>query len=314
MNESIDQIILRYLENRATLSEKEILLSWLQESEEHVHFFKQWALSWEKTTMAFSEREEMDRQMREIFLTIRSRNKISRRVCIASIAAAILCFLVIKIFVTQGVSDDVIISAGSEKKEVILPDKSVVWLNKGSRLKYPQQFSKERDVYLEGEGYFDVQKDTKHIFRVITEHFTVKVLGTQFVVTDKKNIPFGEVILEEGRISLSAKDFPGDYLLKPNQMLRYDKKEKSVDIESVSAANYSKWKNNQLVFTNTLLRDVFVQLARWYDISVICASTTLEEIPVSLTVDKESKEEIFSLLALIAHFNYQIDGDVITVR
>src|SRR5690606_13434658 len=60
--------------------------------------------------------------------------------------------------------------------KLILSDGSKVWLNSVSSLKYPVQFGqKDRIVEAEGELFFEIKKDLKRPFYVITNGVKVEV-------------------------------------------------------------------------------------------------------------------------------------------
>ena len=69
------------------------------------------------------------------------------------------------------------------KSIIKLSDGSVVTLNSATTLKFPEIFEgKTREVYLDGEAYFDVHKDHLHPFIIHTNKMNVRVLGTSFNV------------------------------------------------------------------------------------------------------------------------------------
>lgn len=314
--EVTDTLIRKYLENCSTNAEKETLLKWVQESEEHQQYFKQWAQSWEKTMMVFRDEEEDRELLQEIHRRIGLQKSKRLWYRIATVAAvAVICFFSVKTFITKNHTPNyVTVITENEKKQIILPDSSLIWLNQQSSIKYPKKISRNRNIILVGEAYFDVKKDSRHPFVVYTENLTVKVTGTQFVVTDKKESPTGEVILEEGGVQLMTKDSQENYLLHPNQKLKFDKQSRQVDIKHVDAKNYTNWKNNRLFFFNTPLRDVFIQLEKWYNISIVCDDEKVKNTPVSFTVDNETEEDIFNMISLVTHFNYTIKDHEIVIR
>lgn len=88
-------------------------------------------------------------------------------------------------------------------KEVILPDGTKVWLNNSTTLKYPHEFSeKERNVYLEGEAYFEVTKNQHKPFIVQSDAMQIRVLGTTFNFKCDKNCRIAEATLIEGEIEV----------------------------------------------------------------------------------------------------------------
>lgn len=108
-----------------------------------------------------------------------------------------------------------------------LPDKSCVWLNSGSWLRYPTRFSEEsRRVEIRGEAYFEVESDKKHPFYVNTPGgLSVRVTGTKFNVSaydDERTI---EVVLEEGRVNVENAAGNINMALRPGECFYYDRQE-----------------------------------------------------------------------------------------
>src|SRR5690606_11414510 len=140
-----------------------------------------------------------------------------------------------------------------KRTEVVFPDGSKVWLNAGSQLTFPEIFEEEkREVYLEGEGYFEVEGDRKRPFYVHTADMVVKVLGTTFNVSSYHDDPFASTVLLSGEIELqSVGETSFDtQILKPGTaaVLRKDSKHLTISTETVE--NYISWTRKQLILKN----------------------------------------------------------------
>jgi ferric-dicitrate binding protein FerR (iron transport regulator) len=120
-------------------------------------------------------------------------------------AAALLIFAwyAVRLFNDDGVqivAEDAILAAQ------VLPDQSLVWLNEGSTLEFPESFSsKARRVVLTGEAYFEVDADPSHPFIVKTPHGEVRVTGTKFNVRAYANEDFEEVFVREGKVRFRSR-------------------------------------------------------------------------------------------------------------
>ena len=129
----------------------------------------------------------------------------------------------------QGAMQQIYASPGS-RVHFTLPDKSEVWLNSGSTLEYPVNFTipKQRRVKLNGQGYFKVTHDGKHPFFVETGELNIKVLGTSFDVSTYADDPFISSTLEKGSIVLV--DLQGKEIsrLKPGQKVLLDREKKGL--------------------------------------------------------------------------------------
>jgi len=107
----------------------------------------------------------------------------------------------------SGVKDSVVVALNGERKKVVLPDSTTVHLNSGSRLSYNKDFGKgNRQVWLNGEAFFEVTKDAAHPFLVNTDRMTVKVLGTVFNVKAYNTKEDIETTVVEGKVEVSLKE------------------------------------------------------------------------------------------------------------
>ncbi|HBX18828.1 MAG TPA: iron dicitrate transport regulator FecR, partial [Porphyromonadaceae bacterium] len=145
-----------------------------------------------------------------------------------------------KIAITQNTMNKLIVPYGKRSK-IVLPDGTQVWLNSGSSLEFPSDFSgKTRDVYLSGEIYIEVAHDTQKLFRVHASGFDVKVYGTQFNVTAYPNSQ-PSVVLVQGSVSLQSENKP-EIFLSPSEQALYS--ESGVfQTKKVDVTPFISWKN-----------------------------------------------------------------------
>lgn len=150
---------------------------------------------------------------------------------------------------------------------VVLADGTKVYLNAESELRFPVAFAGNmRDVYLEGEGYFEVARDTMKRFRVHTADMTAVVLGTSFNVksyADQENVA---TTLEEGHLKVICQQ--REYDLRPGYQLRYDKATHVSELVKVNTSYYTSWKNGYYWFNEMSLVEVMEILSKWYDLDV----------------------------------------------
>jgi len=158
------------------------------------------------------------------------------------------------------------------KYQINLPDGTRVWLNSGSALKYPLNFTGYfRKVELKGEGYFEVAKDKTKPFLVKTAQQEVEVLGTHFNISSYTDEAVVKTTLLEGSVKVKANTgdskVSAQEILKPGEQSQLSSNQIKVgpaDLESVMA-----WKNGDFVFEGDDLKSIMRQLSRWYDVEVI---------------------------------------------
>ena len=154
-----------------------------------------------------------------------------------------------------------------ETFKLILCDGTEVWLNANSKLVYPTAFiEKERTVFLEGEAYFKVTKDTKP-FIVKTDYLQTKVLGTEFNVKSY-TAEDSHVTLISGKVQVRSHENarfvdlePGkDAILLSNGQL---------EVKEVNSEAYTYWKDGYFYFDELTLADIMKSIGRWYNVNVI---------------------------------------------
>jgi len=129
------------------------------------------------------------------------------------------------------------------KSHLILPDGSTVWLNAGSRLSYNSGFgTTNRLLHLDGEGCFDVTKNRKLAFEVISGKTKIKVLGTRFNMRAYSEDIETKVTLLEGRLMCHTESATQPtFYLSPNQQAVINRQTQNLKIQNVNATDYSAW-------------------------------------------------------------------------
>lgn len=205
---------------------------------------------------------------------------------------------------------------GSQTK-VVLPDGSTVCLNSGSILKYDPDFlrRKSREVYLAGEGYFEVQADEKTPFIVHADDLNVKVLGTVFNVRSYPEDAEIEVDLIRGKVNVfSDSETRGNVILSPDEKLTYDKKSGKMSHSHADALQASRWTTGRLSFVNASVPEIMKVIERKYDVRIVLRSRHIKEevfsgsISATLTI-----EEILDYIDVDNKYRWKRNGQVITV-
>jgi ferric-dicitrate binding protein FerR (iron transport regulator) len=142
-------------------------------------------------------------------------------------------------------------------KVLYLPDGTKVWLNKNTSLIYPEKFStKQREVILDGEAFFDVTKDKKHPFVVKTSSFNIKVLGTTFNVHSYKEDVQVSAVLESGVIQLQSAQGDALVTMHPGQQALYKPDTKELEVSYVAVNEHTSWRYNLVTLNNVTIHEV----------------------------------------------------------
>lgn len=193
-----------------------------------------------------------------------------------------------------------------------LPDGSVVWLNSGSKLRYPITFNRQRrEVTLSGEGYFAVHHNPKQPFDVTTpDGLTVQVLGTKFNVNAYEGETSTEVTLEEGIVDVAVPSRQGSIRLQPSEQLRYDKLSHQLTKQQVDVYSKVAWRDGLLIFRNATLEEVFDRLERHFNVNIHFMNHTGEEYRYRATFRHETLPQILNYLAKSATLKWKIQAPV----
>jgi len=186
-----------------------------------------------------------------------------------------------------------------------LPDGSSGWLNSGSTIQYPVNFTK-RHVKVTGEAFFDVAKKNGKQFIVQTPALDITVLGTKFNVSAYSEDEYTEVVLEEGSVKLDGKSSTFSESLSPDERFVFDAKQKTGKIIPVDASLHSAWKDGKLVFRDQPLSAVLKKMERWYNVEFIMENEELQNYIYQATFQNETLEEVLKLLAFTAPISYKI--------
>ena len=192
-----------------------------------------------------------------------------------------------------------------KRSYLLLSDGTQVWINSGSRLVYAPQFTGDtREVFLEGEAYFEVAKDAVKPFYVRTDAFTVNVLGTKFNVKAYKDDKEYTTVLVEGKVSMKVQDqfFSKDAILAPNQKMTLIKGQDDFQRSNVDDTGfYTNWIYGYLEFKNANLSDVLKSIQRYYNIDIELNTNGQSSI-VSGKLDLKSEpDRVLTGLGLLSH-------------
>lgn len=327
----MNDIILKYLCGNASEEEKEVLFGWLRAAEENKKTFSEIRDQWLESGAAPVSDPEWQKQAFKRFMTkVEAKEKARRQIRLsyyrrvaASVAILLICslggyFVGRNPFFDSSAEEQLImnhvIMGKDSKGTVTLPDGTKAWLNANSKLIYPEHFSDDkRTVKLEGEGYFEVARNEKAPFFVETDGMVVNVLGTHFDVKNYKNKETIETTLLSGKVKVLLPGMSKGVILKPNQRISCNKRNGMYSLVDVNASDYIIWISDKLVCTNEKLSTVLYRMKHWYNMDIECKKGVPLDYRLSLTIRKESPEEILNLLTLISSIRYTIEGDKIII-
>ena len=179
------------------------------------------------------------------------------------IAASIILIASISILAGLRFYTTTVLCPAGEQKTAQLPDGSTVQLNAQSSVKFnPYWWKLNREVKLEGEGYFKVKKGEK--FTVKSSNGSTSVLGTSFNIYARENDY--EVTCLTGKVSVVASQ--DQMIITTNQSVKLNSKGKLNTSLSVNAKLATEWTNGKFLFTQVPLRKVLAEISRQYDVTI----------------------------------------------
>lgn len=200
--------------------------------------------------------------------------------------------------------------AGNEAVEVVLEDGTEVIVNRNSSLRYRRKFNQEeRKVYLSGEAWFDVTRDTTLPFVIDAGAALVEVLGTSFNVNAYKENPTVEITVESGLVALSSKEDQKDLIvMKAGSGGSYNKDQKELKLIPTSDPNSISWFTRELYFESSTLRELAAVVSRVYDVEILIMNEELASCPITVTFRDQSLEAILNVLKLTLDLQLTQDG------
>ncbi len=237
--------------------------------------------------------------------------------------------------------NEVKVSFGSKSK-IQLPDGTQVWINSGSKLTYSGKFKGHlREVFLDGEAYFDVVKDPQRPFIVHAANIDIRVLGTAFNVRAYDADKSIEATLIHGSIEVVNRSQPDapKVMLKPHEKMIFNKQieqvissspisrngiKENTSISTIlikplpkniadSVVHETSWLYNKLVFDEEEMTDVVIKLERWYNVKIKITDEKVKNYRISGTFIDETVDQALNDLQLLIPFKYENSNNIITI-
>ena len=195
-----------------------------------------------------------------------------------------------------------------------LSDGTMIYLNSESTLSFPVKFQgKERKVYLTGEAYFKVAKNTEHPFVVTAGELEVLVTGTTFGVRAYKDEKDIQTTLESGRVTVRVEG--KSVKLVPNKQVLFNKSTMGLEVRDVDVDLYLAWADGRLVYDNCPLEKILTDLGRWYNIDVFYSRDELRSYQFSLNMKKhEEFTQVLELIGKTGEVQFEIKDNTVIVK
>lgn len=195
------------------------------------------------------------------------------------------------------------------RQQIDLADGTRVWLNDGTTFRYPVTFSGEkREVFVDGEAYFEVKANAKHPFTVNNPVMNTVVTGTRFNLNAYSDDQYFEATLLEGKVSLERNN--QKLTMQPGEQVQYDALENQVVYRTVNPLDSKAWVDGKLIFKDEKMSSAIRKLARWYNIEIILTDPEINNYLLTGTIQDEKLEQTLKLISLAVPVDFEFKKTV----
>ncbi len=323
--DEIEPILIKSFSGQASPGEEKLIADWIAESDENLSEWQRYKKMWEDShALQHSGVIDLEKALSSVKKRIPQFRKkksftLHWSVQVAAIVLLSLLFSVTinyfredqeQVVATNTVYQEIKAAYGTQTK-VDLADGTHVWLNSGSKLKFPNNFDGQdtRNVELVGEGYFEVHHNPQKPFIVHTRELGVKVLGTCFNVNAYENLKNVTVALVEGKVSVlkeGNKKSSELLQLNPSEVADYNVDENKIYYSKAEQiGRYIAWKDGTIVFSEDSMEKMVCLLENWYNVDIEVADKSLLNYHFTATFKDESLDQILKYLSISTSFKYR---------
>jgi len=306
--------IVKYLEGKTTGSESEKVRSWLRDSRNETCSRKILAEIWTNSRINFrGDKPDFGTLLKRISFRLAQQQafrdhplKVVFRMYSKAAAILLLPLLILTAYVYFNSSSDLMASKEvsmceihtkpGTRTKIELPDGTMVWLNDKTTIKYPEYFKgNDRQVFVDGEAYFEVVSNSQKPFVVDNPIMKTIVSGTHFNIYAYSEDHFFEATLLEGKVHLEGQ--AGKIDLTPGQRIQYDATNGTVHQDIINPKNSVDWINGKLIIHNEKLESAVKKLSRWYDIEISISDSSIALYELTCTLENEKIGQCMSLIS-----------------
>lgn len=201
--------------------------------------------------------------------------------------------------------------APGEMQLIKLPDETMVHINAGSLLLYPEKFvGSTRTVFLIGEANFKVKKNAEQPFIVRSSTMSVTALGTEFNVRAYADDRDMEATLLEGKVKVVCGNEGKDYILLPGEQVSYNKITGESSLVKVDVADATAWQRGELVFRSVTVKEIAAVLQRKFNVRFYGTSNHFNDDKYNFRFSENASfAEVMKIIqSVVGDFSYRIEG------
>jgi transmembrane sensor len=304
----------KQLNGKATPAEQEALERWRSSETDHETQYQQQEKLWQATAPVATNEADTEAAWQKVRSRLTAKEQpnqtkvipmYSRLMRVAAAVTLLIGMAWLAQFLFFPYMGMQVVSSGDRTMSVLLPDSSQVWLNKDSKLVYDKQLDGDtREVILEGEGFFEVKRDTQRPFIVLTKRTRTRVLGTSFNLRDMKSEETAELAVATGKVAFASANGKSEKQLTAGHAARLDKTESLVELPR-QGENAWAWKSGRLVFKSQLLEQVVQDVGRYYGVRLHLQNTGLARCRFTASFQDAELNEVLEVLKASLQLDYQ---------
>ena len=303
------------------ISEDEMneLDKWINEKSQNKKLYEKLSSIWQESVDVNIDFEPETEKAIKVFKarvkrSVRQKQRRVVQLRITQIAASIIIIVGFSIFLLQNINSVKIVSNNWSTKKIMLPDSSIIYLNKNTKIKYKKDFE-NRIVELDGEAFFEVKKQNGNPFAVKTNGTYTKVLGTSFNIRSRKRIENNvQVLVLTGKVEFSGHNKKRSVILTPHQHAIYTNEVSAIEISEFANPNLLAWKTGILKFENNTLKEVFETLKDVYDIEYEVNRSEMLDLKVTCEFNNAGIEDILNDLEKILPIKIKLDSNFVKIE
>lgn len=321
-----EEILIRFLTHRCTSEEIEEVNGWIASNQANADWLFEMERIWSlKDQLRFSDKQEIEMAYARFMSGLQEKEikvktswnhvylswmKYAVAVVLIGLLGTNLYFLLQE----ESPSINMVEVPNGQRVSLTLSDGTKVWLNSHSKFTYPTRFSsKNRNVELEGEGFFEVAHNEKVPFVVHADLLRVKVLGTKFNVKVYNEEP-SAITLAEGKVEVATNDNEHKVTLRPNEQVTYSKENGLTVNKSINASLVRSWTVGEAAYVNEQLIDIVTDLERRFNVHITVKDRELDTELFTCRFKETAKiNQVLTLLKETRKLDYKIQGDQILI-
>ncbi len=203
-----------------------------------------------------------------------------------------------------------------QRTHLNLSDGTHIVLDAGSTLRYPLRFYNSREVFLQGEAYFEVTHNQHKPFCVHANHATIRVLGTRFNIRAWKENPAVAVTVTEGRVALSSLDESAQktVVIPKGYFSSLTEEGPPTTPVPVDVESNLRWRYNEIRFKDASVEEVMAQLQRWYDYQFDVDDLSVLKQRMTVHIQMTNIDDVLELMSILTDTKITKDGKTIKIR